>query len=158
VVRLGAVDAELLDYTRRLIRHRLAHPVFRRRRCFEGAAIRGSDPDIAWFTPQGTEMSEQDWQAGFAKSLCIFLNGQAIRSPGPKGEQTVDRSFLLLFNAHHEPVEFHLPARCGRDWRKVLDTAVLTSQAELEDSQVGDAVTVAGRAVVMLEEADKASG
>jgi hypothetical protein len=100
-----AVDAELLDYTRRLIHHRLAHPVFRRRRWFEGAAIRGGAPDIAWFTPQGNEMSEQDWQAGFAKSLCIFLNGQAIRSPGPQGR--ADRGPEL-------PAALQRPPRAGR--------------------------------------------
>ncbi len=146
------VDRELLEFTRQLVRQRATHPIFRRRRWFEGAVIRGADKDIAWFTPQGNEMSDEDWQVGFAKSLGIFLNGQGIPSPGQQGERIVDRSFLLLFNAHHEPLEFQLPKRWGERWRKVIDTSVPALQAESQEAEVGGSVNVAGRSVVVLEE------
>src|SRR4029079_14298566 len=74
-------DQGLLGFTRDLIRPRLEHPVFCRRRWFHGRAIRGTDvSDIGWFTPGGTEMSDEDWQAGLAKSLGVFLNGDAIQT------------------------------------------------------------------------------
>ena len=91
-----------------------AHPVFRRRRFFHGRPIRGRAtaptlPDIAWFTPTGEEMTEQDWDAGFGKCVAVFLNGEASPSPTPRGERVIDDSFLLLLNAHHEDIEFTLP-------------------------------------------------
>jgi glycogen operon protein len=69
-------------------------------------------------------MSEDDWRAGFAKSLGVFLNGGEIRSPNDHGEPVLDDSFYLMFNAHHEPLEFTLPEeKWGEKWTVVLDTA-----------------------------------
>ena len=68
-------------------------------------------------------MSDADWQAGFAKSLGVFLNGDAIPTPNERGERVVDDSFYIMFNAHHAAVEFRLPPEAwGRRWTKVLDT------------------------------------
>ena len=67
--------------------------------------------DIGWFTPGGREMSEEDWQAGFAKSLGVFLNGDAIPTANERGERVVDDSFYVMFNAHHEPLD--VPAAGG---------------------------------------------
>jgi isoamylase len=124
----AGADAELLAFTRWLVGFRKAHPVFRRRRWFQGRTIRGQvtdgNVDIGWFSPDGTEMSEEDWEAGFAKSLGVFLNGSAIPSVDERGEPQTDDSFLLLFNAHFESIDFALPERYGRRWSLVLDTAV----------------------------------
>jgi isoamylase len=117
------IDADLLHFTRFLIQLRKDHPVFRRRRWFQGRPIRGeSIRDIGWFRPDGQEMSEEDWQKGYAKSLGVFLNGKAIPSQNPKGEPVTDDSFYLFFNAHHEPVRFVVPAQWGPRWRTVLTT------------------------------------
>ena len=90
----------------RLIRLRHRHPVFCRRRWFQGRPIHGTEvSDIGWFTPGGPEMSEEDWQAGFAKSLGVFLNGDAIPTPNERGEPVRDDSFYVMFNAHHEPLD-----------------------------------------------------
>jgi glycogen operon protein len=120
------VDQGLMQFTQRLIRFRHRHPVFCRRRWFQGRPIHGSQvSDIGWFTPGGVEMSEEDWQAGFAKSLGVFLNGAAIWTPNERGEQVVDDSFSVMFNAHHEALEFKLPeAKWGERWAEVLDTSV----------------------------------
>jgi glycogen operon protein len=115
-------DTVLLEYTRWLINFRREHPVFRRRRWFQGRAIRGME-DIGWFTPDGTEMSEEDWEAGFAKSLGVFLNGSSIPSVDSRGEPETDDSFLVLFNAHFEPIDFTVPPAWGERWSIVLDTA-----------------------------------
>jgi isoamylase len=117
-------DIGLLGFTRDLIKLRAEHPVFTRRRWFQGRPIRGEDvSDIGWFTPGGTEMSDQDWQAGFAKTLGVFLNGSAIRTMDERGRHVVDDSFYVMFNAHSEPVEFVLPeSKWGEQWTIALDT------------------------------------
>jgi isoamylase len=119
-----AADTTLLKFTRDLIKLRTEHPVFTRRRWFQGRPIRGHEvSDIGWFTPGGTEMSDQDWQTGFAKSLGIFLNGSAIRMTDERGRQLADDSFYVMFNAHSEAVEFVLPeSKWGEQWTIAFDT------------------------------------
>jgi glycogen operon protein len=118
-------DPEFVEFCRALIAFRRAHPVFRRRRFFEGRPIFGADvSDIAWFRTDGAEMTAADWQAGFAKSLMVFLNGDALPDPDPRGQRTTDDSFLLLLNAHHGRVRFRLPGPSwGAQWARELDTA-----------------------------------
>jgi glycogen operon protein len=129
-------DQALLQFTRRLVRLRNRHPVFCRRRWFQGRPIHGSTvSDIGWFTPGGTEMSEDDWRAGFAKSLGVFLNGSAIPSPNERGEQVIDASFYVMFNAHHEPLDFKLPEeKWGTRWVMLLNTVDPADHMSEEDS------------------------
>ncbi|MEV6123228.1 glycogen debranching protein GlgX [Streptomyces sp. NPDC052077] len=119
--------AGLLEFTRAMVRLRADHPVFRRRRFFRGRPPRTAadrPADIAWFTPRGTEMTRRDWHAARAAALTVFLNGDAISEPGPRGERVTDDSFLLLFNASPKPVDFVVPTGHGRHWRVVVDTAL----------------------------------
>ncbi len=118
-------DRELLAFTQRLIAFYRQHPVFHRRRWFQGRPIHGAGIlDIAWFTPDGTQMEEAHWGEGHAKSFAVFLNGESLATPGPRGERIRDDSFYLVFNAHHEALDFRLPAAdWGRRWVKALDTA-----------------------------------
>lgn len=120
----SAADRSLLDYTRRLIHFYRKHPVFRRRRWFQGRPIHGTGvSDIVWFAPDGRPMEEENWGEGFAKSFGVFLNGEALTAPGPKGERIVDDSFYLMFNAHHERLMFILPVgEYGKQWARILDT------------------------------------
>src|SRR5829696_510810 len=126
------VDEELFEYTKALIALRTEHPVFRRRRWFQGRPLRGS-PDIAWLKSDGTEMSEDDWQSGKAHSIGMFLNGEAITSPDPRGQRVVDDSFLLLFNAWHEPIEWHMGDKWGDAWELALDTATAVPAKESDE-------------------------
>jgi glycogen operon protein len=129
-----SADTSLLQFTRDLIRLRSEHPVFCRRRWFQGRPIRGSEvSDIAWFTSGGTEMSDQDWQAGFAKSLGVFLNGDAIPTRDEHGNRITDDSFYVMFNAHSEPLEFVLPeSKWGEQWTVALDTTELPDHVQVE--------------------------
>ena len=116
-------DWELFEFVAGLIRLRQAHPVFRRRRFFLGRAIRGTGGgDIGWFRPDGQEMTEEDWQAGYAKSLAVYLNGQGLRELDVRGQRVADNSFYLMFNAHYEPLTFTIPQGLGAMWVTVLDT------------------------------------
>jgi glycogen operon protein len=154
----GAADLDLLEFTQTLIRLRAGHPVFRRRRFFHGQAIRGEYGhlgDIAWFTSGGQEMADADWESGFTKSLTVFLNGSAISEPGGRGEHITDDSFLLLFNASEQDLDFILPpALYGSVWHKALDTALTAGAAgPAEDSKAGDKVAVTSRSIQVLRHA-----
>jgi isoamylase len=144
-------DKSLLAFTRKLINLRLSHPVFCRRRWFQGQPIKGSKvEDIAWFSPDGVEMSDEHWNVGYAKSLGIYLNGLGIHWTDPKGQRIVDDSFYVIFNAHHEPLAFTLPpSKYGKRWTKIIDTSV----EEVEDKESYDAeatLEVDARSVVVL--------
>src|SRR5580692_11301902 len=148
-------DTELLDYVRRLTRLRAEHAVFRRRRFFRGQAIRGGRQrlgDIAWFTLAGEEMTDHDWDAGFAKSLTVFLNGRAISEPDRRGERIADDSFLLLFNASEQDLVFTIPPRrYGQRWAKALDTAMPTADFEHDTAvKPGDVITVINHSLQVL--------
>ncbi len=142
------VDHDLLEFTRQVLRIRHEHPVFRRRRWFQGRPIHGSEAgDVAWFAPSGQEMSEQDWNDGQVNCLMMLLNGAAIPSPNAKGEPVFDDSFLLFFNASNKTVAFTLPANSGGGWMSVLSTdPAPPSRARRE----GGMVKVGGRSLTVL--------
>ncbi len=145
-------DQKLHGFTQRLIAFRHAHPAFRRRRWFLGRAIHGADcEDIAWFTNEGTQMSEEDWGEGFAKSLGIFINGDTIPNPNTHGDPVTDASFYLIFNAHHEMLPFTLPeTRWGQRWALLLDTARGWVDAA-PPHRAGTCLDVSPRSVVLLQ-------
>lgn len=144
-------DTELLEFTKKLTGIVKKHPVFCRKGWFQGQKVRGmGTEDIAWFKTDGNQMGEDDWNNGFAKSLGIFLNGKGIKSPGPKGEKITDDNFYIIFNAHHESINYKLPSeKYGQKWQKVIDT----EYAEITDEQIYTAETelpVAARSTVVL--------
>jgi glycogen operon protein len=141
---------DMLQFTETLTSLRRDHPVFRRRRFFLGQPQTPSDEkgDIIWLTPAGQEMTQADWGTSYANSLAVFLNGEAITEPDPRGGKITDAKFLLLFNAHSSPLTFILPeASYAAGWEVVIDTAlgvtgtVHTPKKEIE---------VCDRAVVVL--------
>jgi isoamylase len=115
----------LTEFTARVTALRTAHPVFRRKRFFQGRPIHGSSiEDIAWLRSDGQHMSADDWDGSNPSTVMIFLNGKGIPDRDELGEHIVDDSFLLLINAHHQPVSFTLPDQSyGRTWDLAVDTA-----------------------------------
>jgi glycogen operon protein len=148
----------LLGFTRRLMDFRQRHPIFRRRRWFMGREIHGSGVrDIGWFSPGGEEMTQEEWSAGYAKSVGVFLNGDAIPHRGPKGEAITDDGFLLLFNAHHDTIDFTLPPEAwGGRWSAELDTAEPLGTPEAAEFPAGGNIRVTGRSLVILQRVDEA--
>jgi glycogen operon protein len=152
-------DLALLAFTRRLIQIKREHPIFRRHRWFQGRPIHGAGiADIAWLRPDGVEMTDEDW-SGHARSLAVLLNGRAIPGRSPRGEPIVDDSFLVLFNAHDEPLAFTLcpcphsadrraaaAATARAAWMVVIDTA---GERPL-DVVTDDTLEVGARALVVL--------
>jgi glycogen operon protein len=175
-------DGSLLEFARGVAELRRNHPVFRRRRFFTGPGdgAMGRPGDIAWFTPSGREMTDADWKTGYAKAMGVFLNGDAISEPDPRGERVRDETFLLLFSADSQPAWFTLPAEdFGHRWEVVLDTgaaggpdggrtasaisgnglphpalpgseAAVAAQLEPREHQAGSTVMLAGRSMMVL--------
>ena len=115
--------------------------------------IRGKGlEDIAWFLPEGTEMSDENWNHDFAKSLGVFLNGKGLHYVDPKGEQIIDDNFYMIFNAHDEPLDYHLPEKIlDKPWTKILDTS--TGKVGEELISENEVIKVNGRSVVLLQQA-----
>jgi glycogen operon protein len=149
------MDEDLREFVRRAIAFRREHPVFQRRKWFQGRPIHGGDiHDLSWFKPDGKEMEEEHWDEGFAKSIGVFLNGKGIASRGMHGERIVDDSFYILFNAHHEPVTFVLPPEeWGAAWIEVLDTggAGWLDPGAARHYDARGEIEVGGRALIVLE-------
>jgi glycogen operon protein len=145
------VDHDLLAFTQRIVHLHAEHPVFRRRGWFKGRPVRGAGvSDIAWFRPDGEQMSDEDWQQPHARSFAVFLNGDALRELDDEGRPVRDDSFLLLFNAHHETLTFTLPAAAfGERWRVLIDTARGNEPSEGEH-QAASSLDVTGRSVILL--------
>jgi glycogen operon protein len=142
----------ILDFTRRLLRLRSEHPVFRRSEFLTGEERQGSGaPDVWWFRPDGRRMTQADWARGDAFALGAFLNGAEIPSRTADGEPIGDESFLVLFNAWREPVSFVLPpARFGRRWTHELCTAEPHVQPNGETHSARATVPLPGRSLKVL--------
>jgi isoamylase len=99
---------------------------------------------------EGEQMAEEDWGQGYAKSLGVFLNGETIPNPNPRGEPVTDDNFYMIFNAHHEPLDFTLPrSDWGELWLKELDTEIGWIKNE-ESFKAGDRITAEARSLVVL--------
>jgi isoamylase len=147
------VDEDLLAFASAVSAIRRQHAVFRRRRWFQGRPIHGSGvSDIAWFSPDGNEMQDESWTAPFAKTIGVFLNGDALPWMDPRGHPVTSDSFLMLLHAHHEPVDFVVPAKdWGSEWRVVLDTQYVVPDTESTSYKPGDRVPVIDRGFVLLQ-------
>jgi isoamylase len=148
----ATIDEELLAYTTRLVALRRDHPVFRRRRWFLGRPLRGT-ADILWLKPEGTDMTEADWNEHHETCVGMFLNGEAITSPGPRGERVVDDSFLVLFNASPDPRKWSISGPWGDTWERVLDTALEGPDPDGDEPLRGDLI-LTDRSVVVLRNVD----
>jgi isoamylase len=148
-------NADLLAFTRKVTGLRKHHPVFRRRRFFEGRPVRRGDElgDIAWLTPAGREMTQEDWGSEFGKCVAVFLNGDAIPEPDARGERRVDDSFLLCFNAHDDAVDFVTPhGDYAQQWTAELDTTDATGTGDLV-VDAGESISVPARSLLVLRKA-----
>ncbi|WP_089896916.1 glycogen debranching protein GlgX [Chitinophaga arvensicola] len=143
------MDSALIDFTKKVIALRQQHPIFRRKRWFRGQPVESVGvEDIAWFLPEGDHMSEEHWDTDFARSLGVYLNGLSLRTRDAKGNKILDDSFYLIFNAHHEELNFQLPpAAYGEQWQLVLDTATEETGATYP---AATQITAAGRSLLLL--------
>ena len=144
---------QFLEFTRKLIQLRKEHPVFRRPKFFQGRRIRGSEVrDVMWFNPGGNEMCEEEWTSPFVRCLGMLLSGDASDVLNFEGEVIRDDTFLLLINAHYEPIPFVLPGQEHLEWQLILDTMDSSGfLAEPTKFASGDDVNLGGRATCLLQ-------
>jgi glycogen operon protein len=143
----------LLAFVRRAVELRRAHPAFRRRHFFEGRSLQGTpeDKDIAWLKPDGTEMTEQEWNNGFARCLGVYLAGDRLGETDARGRELTDDDFIVLFNAHDGPIPFTLPAFDGQGWLVLLDTARDDGLAPDGTFRGDNAYSLEPRSLVLLQ-------
>ena len=158
---LDRSSQQLLAFTRQVIQLQQEHPVFQRRRFFQGRRIRGSEvKDISWLRPDGKEMDDEEWNKGF-QALALRLAGDAIEEADSRGRPIKDDTFLLLLNAYQDPVSFTLPAhKRGIRWELVFDTAVPVPPKRPRLFKGGQTYSVTGRTLALLclrMEGEKAS-
>ncbi len=144
---------EFLDFVGMLIQIRKTQPVFQRRRFFKGRPIRGVK-DISWLGPNGEEMDEAAWSAGFVKCVGVRLAGDLIDDLDDDGNKITGETVMTILNAHHEPVPFTMPPhQANRHWERLFDTAdPEVTAAFYEAAQVYD---VQGRSVVTFRLRDR---
>ena len=145
-------DRELLEFSRKLIALRRAHPIFRRRGWFDGKPLRGTDAeainDIEWLGPNGERMSDELWQSGLSRSMMVRLDGRGFTVPDERGDKIVDDTFLILFHSAPEPTTFTLPGeRYGKTWRRMFDTERGFGGRHSEEYGDGAAIEVLGQSL-----------
>jgi isoamylase len=117
--------AELLEYTRRVLAIRQAHPVLRRRHFFRGQPI-GEDgrKDVTWIRPDGAELTEQDWRDGNAVTLGMLIHGNATDDVNERGHPVTDDTLLLILSNSDQEIAFRLPELEERGiWGELVNTA-----------------------------------
>ena len=150
----ASVDADLFEFTRRLIAFRHAHPVFRRKRFFQGREIHGEGvADIEWRTLGGERMAEEQWGEAMVRSVGVQLNGDQLPDRDERGAPVRDGTFYLLFHGDPEDGEATVPAvPAGEAWRLVLDTASRDPFPDTgEHIPSGATIPIAARSVVVLQ-------
>lgn len=150
-------DMNLLEFTSKLIQLRRGHAVFSRKNWFRGEPVKGDGiEDIAWFQPDGLQMTPERWNQDFAKSIAVFLNGEGLHAVDSEGQKVIDDNFYILFNASENAVDYKLPPeKYAKDWIKVFDTAKFEQVAGKEKYKAGDMIKIDGRSVILLQHALK---
>ncbi|GAA1930347.1 glycogen debranching protein GlgX [Nocardioides lentus] len=142
---------EVHDVVRTALRLRREHPALAQRHWFEGRpTVPGGPKDLAWIHPSGREMTPEDWHSDLAV-VGMFLSGSPLRSPGPRGEQQHDASFLIWLHARPGPVTVALPEN---DWVEAGEV-VLSTVPSLPVGTVvaaGSSLDLDARCVVVLRE------
>jgi glycogen debranching enzyme GlgX len=140
------------EITQTALRIRREHPALRQRHWFEGRpAITGGPKDLAWIHPEGREMTGDDWQDDALRVIGMFVSGDPLRSPGPRGEQQRDSSFLIWFNASMDDCEVTLPEN---DWVQSGSVVLSTDKALAAGTSVraGEALPLSAQSLAVLEQ------
>jgi glycogen operon protein len=155
--KLDDAQRSLLDFTAKMIRIRWEQPVLHRRAFFQGSQIWDSRfKDLAWFRPDGLEMTPSDWQDAMGRSIGFLLGGDAIPVPDGRGIRVVGDTLLVLMNANTEPLRFTLPAiEWGVDWESLVDTSRVEPAPGRKPA--GAQVELAGRSVMVLRHPSSSS-
>ena len=125
-------DRALRRFVRYLIRLRRRHRVFSRPRFLRGEVLSEAGvKDITWITPPGEEATSEDWSNPVALSFGYVLSGAAGEFFTPGGQRDIDESFLVMMNAYHEDLDFHIPSLAApMSWEPLVDTSQPTGRVD----------------------------
>ena len=147
------VDSDLLAFVSGLIHFRANHRAFRRRQFFQGRPLHGNEAgDVGWYDPNGTKMTDEDWNNAEVRAMTMFLSGSGLEKDA-RGEEVHDDSFLILVNAAANGVEFIVPAELPFSrWKIAIDTiAGVLEPLDPPEYEAGEAITLDARGVVVLQ-------
>jgi len=147
------VDSDLLAFVSGLIHFRANHRAFRRRQFFQGRPLHGNEAgDVGWYDPNGTKMTDEDWNNAEVRAMTMFLSGSGLEKDA-RGEEVHDDSFLILVNAAANGVEFIVPAELPFSrWKVAIDTiAGVLEPLDPPEYEAGEAITLDARGVVVLQ-------
>ena len=147
-------DRDLLSFAQRIINLRKRHPIFRRRRFFQGRPIKGANvKDVLWLNPTGGEMTEEQWRDASTCCLGMFLAGQGLDETDERGRKLGDENFLVLLNSYHEDVAFALPAfHPATRWVAWMDTSRENGLRNADTHDAGTSYPLQARSMVILLE------
>ena len=140
---------ELTDFVRQLTQLRHRYPILRRSRFLTGDYMEELDvKDITWINAAGVEMPDDAWADGNMRCFGMLMDGRA--QPTGIRRRGEDATILVVFNSHHDLVEFVLPGVVGSGrWLREIDTN-LDSNAETAVFQAGDVYEVTGRSLIVF--------
>ncbi len=150
---LSQAQSAFLEFARRVVEYRKRHPNFHRYAFYDDdPEARHPDKNIVWFRADGKRMQAKDWEdGGWMRTLGMFLNGSAPEIRDSAGRCAEDADFLLLLNAHHEPVSFRISHELYHSgWRVAFDTARPTLAADQEPVKRSRSVNLTARSFVLL--------
>ncbi|MEA2507692.1 MAG: isoamylase [Actinomycetota bacterium] len=144
------MSASFHGFVKRVMAFRQSHATFRRREWLQTGSADGRRRDIAWFAPDGLEMTAEQLATEPARAMAAFLDGDDVATSDLRGSRARDASYIILFNAQDHGQSFKLPAQLPGSWKVVIDTgdpSVTNAQTN------GDRVSVGDHALIVLERA-----
>jgi glycogen operon protein len=99
-------------------------------------------------------MTIEEWEKDFARSLGMRLYGEGLPETDERGYPLRDESYLVLFNAHDDVIDFKLPgaASGGGAWRTEIDTSFESGEPSHEVASPQGSYPLQGRSLVVLRE------
>jgi glycogen operon protein len=140
--KLEPRQLEILEFTKKLIELRRKHPNFR----YPKFVRNGTTKSIEWVSPEGAEMTEENWHTPFAKTFGLLLDGSKLEWTQHDGSVVKDTRSLLLFNAHHDPIPFKLPKG---DWKLAITSM---RDFKFEPGTDGKPLDLPARSFFLLQE------
>jgi glycogen operon protein len=134
--RLLKQNSDIAQFTRQLSDLRRQSPVFRADQYY-------SESEVSWFDRDGKPV---DWSAP-GQTL-----GMLVKARTRSGSEDGRPSYCLLFNAGVQSVRFSVPPReAPLRWHVIIDTSDITEAARAPKHSDGEAYSLSGLAMALLE-------
>ncbi len=138
------------DFVKSMIYFRKAHPIFRRRKFFQGRKLFGSPyKDLTWISPAGTEIDDKTWNSP-TQSIAFVLSGDAMDEINERGERVADDTFLVILNGSPSSIKFKIP-KLGEKWELVAWSCLREPKEEEKVVKAGQEIQIEGRTAIIYK-------